>query len=185
MLVTGALGLLIIIFIIWFSAPVIGRFRANPTAQPVTEIVKFSDPIICKQILKCEDYSNTGAENLYTEVESRAIPNHRLICAFGIDNSFTTCEDERHREFKTEAGKAIKMTEAKVSTSPPKKSLLSQLACMHTLGAPIPSLSFNCLRNTRLSAMTKEAMLTSTLRSGKSLQNSQKSLLARLYPCPS
>lgn len=55
--------------------------------------------------------------NLYTNVVSRAIPNKRLILAFEINNSFTTSDSERRREFNSEAIKAIKMTEAKVSTA--------------------------------------------------------------------
>lgn len=116
-LFTGVAGVLVII---WYVA---GRNR-----QPI----KFSDPASCAQILACTGYSSTGANNKYPGIKSRAIPNKRLIMAFDIDNSFTTSEDKRYKEFNSEAVKAIKMTEAKVCTIMSKKPLLSQRGCMRT-----------------------------------------------------
>ncbi len=40
-------------------------------------------------------------------LELRAIPNRRLVRAFGINNSFTTMDTRRHREFLNQAGQAI------------------------------------------------------------------------------
>ena len=88
--------------------------QTKPSSQSTQHSVRCSDSATCAQILACKGYNDTGAKNLYTNVESRAIPNKRLISAFGIDNSFTTSEAERRKEFNTEARMKIKMTEAKV-----------------------------------------------------------------------
>lgn len=88
--------------------------ETNLSPQLTQHPVRSSDPDTCTQILACKGYGSTGARNLYTNVESRAIPNKRLISAFAIDNSFTTSEAERRKEFNVEARQKIKMTEAKV-----------------------------------------------------------------------
>lgn len=108
-LVTIAAGVLVVIW--WYPPRWIRQIRAVP--KPII----FADPASCKKILACKGYNIPKEENLYTDVESRAIPNKRLILAFEIDNSFTTSDGERRREFNSEAVKAIRMTEAKVSTS--------------------------------------------------------------------
>ena len=76
-----------------------------------TKAVTKSDPSDCKQILACTGYSSTESKNLYTLLESRAIPNERLVRAYDIDNAFTTSEDERYKKFNKDAGKSIAMTE--------------------------------------------------------------------------
>lgn len=108
-LVTIAAGSLV--FIWRYPIRWIRQIRAVP--KPIV----FADPASCKKILACQGYDIPGEKNLYTDVESRAIPNKRLILAFDIDNSFTTSDGERRKEFNSEAVKAIRMTEAKVSTS--------------------------------------------------------------------
>ena len=126
-------GVAVLAVIIWYLAGRIRQLQARPSPQSVpnpsphfvpkpspqsvSKPVVFSDPAICAQILACKGYDKTGAKNLYTDVKSRAIPNKRLIQAFGIDNSFTTSDSERRKEFNLKAGRAIKMTEAKVSTT--------------------------------------------------------------------
>ena len=110
-------GIGVLVVIIWYLAGRIRQLRARPSPRPISEPVVFSDPTSCAQILACKGYDNTGAKNLYSDVQSRAIPNERLIQAFDIDNSFTTSDGDRRRDFNLKAGKAIKMTEAKVSTT--------------------------------------------------------------------
>ena len=77
--------------------------------------LRSSDPDVCALILACKGYNDTGPRNLYTHVKSRAIPNKRLVRAFNIDNSFTTFDNQRRKDFNSEASNAIKMTEDKVS----------------------------------------------------------------------
>ena len=101
-------------------------------------IIVFSDPASCRQILACKDYSSTKAPNLYSEVKSRAIPNKRLTDVFGIDNSFTTMEEKRRKDFNSDAGKAIKMTEAKVCTTESKSF-------------PLPTSLYAHVQSTRIS----------------------------------
>lgn len=45
--------------------------------------------------------------NLLSKLEARAGPNQRLVEAFGIDNSFTTTDDSRCKEFRTKAEEAL------------------------------------------------------------------------------
>ena len=131
-------GVAFLAVIIWYLVGRSKQPQARPSPQPVTKPVVFSDPASCARILACKGYSSTGAKNLYSDVKSRAIPNKRLTQAFVIDNSFTTSEAERRREFNLEAAKAIKMTEVKVSNIMSKKTLLSQRGCMRTPRAQIP-----------------------------------------------
>ena len=107
-LVTGMAGFLVIA---WCLARGIRQVRAGP--KPII----FADPASCKKILPCKGYIVPEEENLYTDVESRAISNKQLILAFEINNSFNASDSDRRREFNTEAVKAIKMTEAKVITT--------------------------------------------------------------------
>lgn len=106
-LFTGALGVLGVLVFIWCLT------RGEKQVQ---KIIKFSDTTACAKILACTGYDNTGAKNQYSDVKSRAIPNGRLVRAFGINNSFTTSEDKRRKEFNSQAVKAIKMTEDEVGT---------------------------------------------------------------------
>ena len=124
-------GVAVLEVIIWYLACRFKQVRARPSPQPVSKhVLTFSDPVSCAGILGCKGYSSTGAKNLYSDVKSRAIPNERLTRAFVIDNSFTTSEAERRREFNLEAAKAIKMTELKVRNIMSKKPLLSQRGCI-------------------------------------------------------
>ena len=109
LLVTGTICLLVTI---WCLAHGIKQLRARSSPKPAT----YSDPAACAKILACTGYDCKGTKNLYTNIKSRAIANQRIVRAFGIDNSFTTSDGKRHREFKLEAVNAIKMTESKVST---------------------------------------------------------------------
>ena len=110
-------GVAVLVAIIWYLAGRIKQLRARRSPQSVSEPVRFSDSKTCAQILACKGYDNTGAKNLYSDVKSRAIPNGRLILAFDIDNSFTTSDDKRRKEFNLEAVNAIKITGDKVSTT--------------------------------------------------------------------
>ena len=109
--VTCAIGLLAIIR---YLVHQFRQVQAEPSPQLVLRQVRCSDPAACTQILACKGYENTGAKNRYSGIRSRAIPNQRLVRAFGIDNSFTTSNDERRRDFNKEARDKIKMSEAKV-----------------------------------------------------------------------
>ena len=111
MLVTGTIAFLAFV---WYLARGMRQLQAKPPPQKGLQPARYSDPGTCARILACKGYDSTGVKNLYNEVRSRAIPNQRLVHAYGIDNSFTTTEAKRRREFNEEAGKAIKMTEAKV-----------------------------------------------------------------------
>lgn len=119
-LITGTIGLLAFI---WYLTRESRQLQADPSPQLVLNQIRFSDPTICRQILACKGYDNSGAMNRNSAVKSRAIPNERLVLAFGIDNAFTTSDKKRHKEFNVEAKNAIQMTEAQVGT-PSERNLL-------------------------------------------------------------
>lgn len=111
-------GIIVFLALIWYGARGNRQLQTIPPTPSVLKQATYSDPATCRQILACTGYNNTGAKNLYSDVKSRAIPNERLIRAFDIDNSFTTTEAERRKDFNKEAGKAIKMTQDEVGTTP-------------------------------------------------------------------
>ncbi|KAL7275819.1 hypothetical protein RUND412_001230 [Rhizina undulata] len=56
---------------------------------------------VAKSILDGSFLRETPSHSRMTPLESRAIPNERLIKAFQIENSFTTTDEEWHKEFRT------------------------------------------------------------------------------------
>ena len=132
------------VVVIWYLARKVLARSKQPTKPR-----QFSDPAACARIIACTGYDDSGAKNQYTNLQSRAIPNKRLIRAFDIDNSFTTSEAQRRKEFNLEAGKAIKMTENKVGSSTPRKPLLLPQTPMCVSKAQ-RSLAWLCISNQRL-----------------------------------
>jgi hypothetical protein len=59
----------------------------------------------CRKILAADNFRvrDMDVYNLCAKLDARAGPNQRLIEAFGIDNSFTTTDDVRCREFRRQA----------------------------------------------------------------------------------
>lgn len=77
----------------------------------------------CQQIIRAEELDSSTAEatqgptrqRLKNELdprESRAIPNKRLVHAFGINNCFTTAEKQRCMAFKALATRLVILDEA-------------------------------------------------------------------------
>lgn len=112
-MVAGSVGLLVVSFK-WYKARSNRQLQTTPSTQILEGEIRVSDPITCRQVLACKGYNDTGAKNQYSDVRSRAIPNERLVLAFKIDNSFTTSEAKRRKDFNSEAINAIKMTEIEV-----------------------------------------------------------------------
>ena len=135
----------IIIFLLCLAL-ILKTRRTKQCSQPL----RFSDPAVCAQIIACTGYDNSEAKNQYSDLRSRAIPNERLIRAFNIDNSFTTSEGKRHKEFKLKAGKAIKLTEDKVGTFTSTKLLIFPQASMCISRAGKSLGSFECRINAEL-----------------------------------
>lgn len=46
-----------------------------------------------------------------TYLEARAGPNQRLVRAFGIDNAFTTVDEDYHKEFRSTVGKVLRTSD--------------------------------------------------------------------------
>lgn len=68
---------------------------------------RFSDPTVCRKILKGETYDESLGPNLLSFSESRGLPNQRLVRAFEINNGFTTFENDGRVEFRGEAERKI------------------------------------------------------------------------------
>lgn len=66
----------------------------------------YADPEICGRILDC-DGINIGDHNLISSFESRALPNKRLVEAFGINNAFTSSDEAFCKAFRTGAAQKI------------------------------------------------------------------------------
>lgn len=132
---SGTIG---VVALVWYLSRRNGPPQAETSMQLTEHRVRCSDSAICAQILACEGYNSTGARNLYTDLKSRAIPNERLTSAFGIDNSFTTSEVERRKKFNAEAGKKIKMTDAKVGNPSERKLSTFSKASSSESKTPIP-----------------------------------------------
>ncbi|KAL9580935.1 MAG: hypothetical protein Q9212_004196 [Teloschistes hypoglaucus] len=83
------------------KAAVIKRLR-NPPSSNNSEVHRFSDPDICLKILKGTTYSKDDALgiNKLPFATSRAIPNQRIVRAFGIDNGFTTSDNGSREGFR-------------------------------------------------------------------------------------
>jgi len=77
--------------------------------DPDTRI--YQDLETCERIIEgfstTQDVSNSARKPL----ESRAIPNQRLVRAFGIDNAFTTTDREYYREFRRRVELLLKIND--------------------------------------------------------------------------
>ena len=68
--------------------------------QRSEKVRKFDEQTTCLNILACQHIDDLQSKNRIVPVESRAIPNKRLVDVFGIDNAFTTFDDKRRMEFR-------------------------------------------------------------------------------------
>ncbi len=84
------------------GAYVLWKLHARRARNTSTVQHRFSNPAACMEILACTGYAS-GDRNTIFAVESRAMPNQRLVKAFDIDNAFTTKDDEYRKSFKREA----------------------------------------------------------------------------------
>ncbi|KAL9037690.1 MAG: hypothetical protein Q9214_005585, partial [Letrouitia sp. 1 TL-2023] len=57
----------------------------------------------CKSILACHGVGDEGLAPGNNRLKSRALPNHRLVKVFGIDNAFTTTNELYLKHFKNSA----------------------------------------------------------------------------------
>ena len=63
----------------------------------------FDDPAACALIIACIGYDCSGDRNIISKVQSRAYPNQRLVRTFGIDNAFTTTNENYRKDFRCHA----------------------------------------------------------------------------------
>ncbi|KAI1825667.1 hypothetical protein F4861DRAFT_537913 [Xylaria intraflava] len=70
------------------------------------------------------DFTFFNARNLEDRLKLRAIANHRLVLAFGIENSFTTTKDNHHQDFRKKAQNAIRNTKDWANLSEFTKTIL-------------------------------------------------------------
>ena len=94
------------------SMPFIYLFQRffGPTRKAVKH---YNDPKACANILACIGINSQVPDNQLTPVLSRAIPNNRLVQAFGINNAFTTSDDDFRQEFHDNASRILIATNKK------------------------------------------------------------------------
>ncbi|KAL9606968.1 MAG: hypothetical protein Q9167_008070 [Letrouitia subvulpina] len=76
-------------------------FKRLPSDLAKQNRDSYFDSPSCKSILACQGVGDRGLEPGNNPLESRALPNYRLVKAFGIDNAFTTMSESYLRQFKT------------------------------------------------------------------------------------
>ena len=67
----------------------------------------FDDVVNCERILTCVGIENPPKPNIVDAVRTRALPNQRLVRTFGIDNAFTTTDDDYRKAFRMNAHRII------------------------------------------------------------------------------
>ena len=88
----------------WYRPKWLQRIVCN-----VYGVRRSGEPQSCKDVLACKSPDEKGPPNLFTTLKSRAIPNQRLVDAFGIDNAFTTTDETYRKAFRA-------IAEAKLSS---------------------------------------------------------------------
>ncbi|MCJ1462157.1 hypothetical protein MMC07_000757 [Pseudocyphellaria aurata] len=74
---------------------------------------RFKDRFRCENILGCGKSNGIGNISIQDAVKSRALPNQRLVQAFGIDNAFTTFDCDYRMEFRKEAKEKLNLAVGK------------------------------------------------------------------------
>ena len=78
-----------------------------PTGEKALSKTTFNDPAVCAMIIACIGYDSSGDRNMISKVESRAYPNQRLVRTFGINNAFTTTNEQYRKKFRNHAQEKI------------------------------------------------------------------------------
>jgi len=81
--------------------------RCNPNSMSTNSIAK-ADMVVstaeeCKQVLSAKRAPKLGIQSTGNIYEARALPNQRLVAAFGIKNSFTAHTKGESQEFRRKA----------------------------------------------------------------------------------
>ncbi|KAI4164310.1 MAG: hypothetical protein LQ342_001956 [Letrouitia transgressa] len=82
----------IVVVVILFIRPICNSTELDPRS--------YFDSQTCKSILACHGVGEEELEPGNNPLKSRALPNHRLVKVFGIDNAFTTTNESYLRHFK-------------------------------------------------------------------------------------
>ena len=67
-------------------------------------------------IIACIGYDCSGNRNIISKVQSRAYPNQRLVRTFGIDNAFTTINENYRKDFRSHAKGKITLDDGRWKT---------------------------------------------------------------------
>ena len=67
-------------------------------------------------IIACIGYDCSGNRNVISKVQSRAYPNQRLVRTFGIDNAFTTINENYRKDFRNHAKGKITLDDGRWKT---------------------------------------------------------------------
>ena len=91
-------------------------FSSIPKEEKALSQTTFDDPAACAMIVACIGYDCSGDRNIISKVESRAYPNQRLIRTFGIDNAFTTTNENYRKDFRSYAKEKITLDDGRLKT---------------------------------------------------------------------
>ncbi|KAI9757185.1 MAG: hypothetical protein M1815_001795 [Lichina confinis] len=98
-----------------------GSWRGYLSVPHPPEKSTYSDPTICKNILATtgldsgallnrSNIASSPFRNVIPGVTSRSLPNKRLRETFGVDNSFTTLDEEYCQRFRNSAERKLNLT---------------------------------------------------------------------------
>lgn len=82
------------------------RLYSGHAKNDTSIVYKYSDLKMCKRIVSGNILRDNSS---LTFLESRAIPNKRLVDSFGIDNSFTSMNEEYCRKFREKAANLLRV----------------------------------------------------------------------------
>jgi len=94
------------------------RYRRYAPVITIAEPLVYQSLADVRDILSGEHFlKDTFWGPAPTLLQSRAVPNERLIRAFGIDNAFTTTDEIYHKGFREAATRLVRQNNPGMATS--------------------------------------------------------------------
>lgn len=87
-----------------------------PKEEKALSQTTYDDPAVCAMIIACTGYDCSSNRNTISKVQSRAGPNQRLVRTFGIDNAFTTIDENYRKDFRNHAKEKITLDDGRWKT---------------------------------------------------------------------
>ncbi|KAL8949580.1 MAG: hypothetical protein Q9183_007591, partial [Haloplaca sp. 2 TL-2023] len=106
---TAVVGILTAVTYV-FRRVIIRKLSSRWHASSKTAPLRFSNPAICRRILQSETHPlDDTLKNQLSFAVSRAVPNQRLVRAFGIQSGFTTYHEQERNDFRRKAEGMLKI----------------------------------------------------------------------------